>query len=100
MTRYVTSPRPVSATRIFAPTLESNTAFRNSPAWVWRAGSIGPFGWRTVEAAEDICDRDARKNGVLKVSYARCKVRLCALYARVAARDGTSGKGGGLARSD
>ena len=45
----VASPSPVSATVIFAPTLESRKAHRNGPA-ARSGGSAGPLGCRTVVA--------------------------------------------------
>src|SRR4051812_10538062 len=44
----MTSPRPVSATVIFAPTLESKNAHTNGTAWRSAFGVGGPFGWRAV----------------------------------------------------
>src|SRR4051812_22154334 len=54
----VTSPRPVSATVIFAPTLESKNAHRNGTAPRSGFVSAGPLGWRTV--VEDIAREGSR----------------------------------------
>ena len=49
-----TSPRPVSATVIFAPTLESRNAQTNGTAPRLEVLSGDPFGWRT-RVVDGIC---------------------------------------------
>src|SRR6266540_4424488 len=49
----MTSPRPVSATVILAPTLESKNAHTNGTACRSAFGVGGPFGWR-IGVEEDI----------------------------------------------